>query len=1384
MINNSRNYNIGLSINVEDARRRIEELTNLVQKLEDQKKKALSVGDKQAGDEYAKAIREYRQEIRKNQRDIQAVETVMKNLSGATLKELKGALRSVQAEFDKTPRGTAQYKALAQQMTILRTEISKVNAETKASTSLFSKLGVLANRFQAFIWGAGAAITGLTMTIRSAVKQYADMEEEMANVQKYSGLSSEAVNELNEEFKAMDTRTSREQLNKLAGDAGRLGIQTKEAIKEFVDGADKIQVALGDDLGENAVRDIGKLAQMFGEDQKKGLRGAMLATGSAVNELAQNSSAAGGYIVDFTARLSGVGKQAGLTQAQIMGYGSVLDQNMQNIETSATAVSQLLTKMMQGPAKFAQLANVEVKKFTELLRTDANEALLQFFKAMNAKGGFAELAPMFEGMGLNGSRATGILSVLANKLDDVKKAQKLANDAYDEGTSVLAEFDRMNTTVEAGIEKATKAFKEMAIELGKELLPVVKYTISGTSLLTRALSTIIGFIKQHTAAIIAAGVALVAFNAELIILAVRLKALTIIETVSKLVKGFNAALKANPAGATAAAISILVGVIVDLVNNMNKAVDIQKIFRDINKKVNSEIAAEEANVRVLIATINDENVAQTVRKEKLDELNNILRNNHLPAITEEEIRTGKVNDRIREYISLTRQRIRISTIQTEIEESIKRQVQYEEEIKKLKELKNNQKFRSANPTKWAGLDKEISKYEEKIAKELEKQAKFEKEIADTQKKTDAVPSKTTNSTHIKSVKQQIAETRALIAQLKKDIANLRSGKTVSDDIVKAIEEKTKELKAAESKLEVLTGSKTETKVSSSSSGKTDTKFNKETTAHDNQMKADTQKEIAELMARYAKGEVLAREYQDKLYSIQERGLEDRIAYLNTRDIDKAHALQDDLEKLRMQHNNKIIAIDETAIDQQQKAREIKLREMYIDENSEIYMNQQALNEALFNNDLEALKSKQALYARNTDEWLQYENEISNMENQHALDLKEQYYELLNSMREKYGKMDFEQQRILQENGLKALHQAGLISEKEYQEMLLELKKEYASKSLTLNKFDKSVNSAYTTASAAGAKASEGKTNPFSSSIASWKTSMQTLKQLYENDQITFAEYQQAKAQINADTIQEMMTSVQSMYNAINNIMSAASSYYSACQSYELAVLEKKYDAEIEKAGDNQKKIKKIEEKKEKEEAAIKSEYNEKAMKIEIAQAYASMAMSAINAYSSAASIPKVGWIMAPIAAAAAIAAGMLQIETIKKQHAAEEAGYYEGGFTGGSKYRREAGVVHEGEFVANHNAVNNPSIMPVLNLIDRAQKNNTVGRLTAADVSRSVGAESHTVIVNTDNSKVVDIMERLKETTDTLNAQLAEGITAIAAIDGPNGIAKQLNKYNKLLNYK
>lgn len=335
------------------------------------------------------------------------------------------------------------------------------------------------------------------MTIRKCAQAYADMEESMANVRKYTGQTDEEVHRMNEDFKRMDTRTAREQLNELAGSAGRLGITSKDMIEEFVDGADKINVALGDDLGEGAVDKIGKLAQMFGEDKTKGLRGAMLATGSAVNELAQNSSANAGYIVDFTADLSGVGIQAGMTQAQLMGLASALDQNMQEEATSATVFSQLITKMYQEPAKFAKIAGVEVTKFSNLMKTNANEGLMTFLSAMKSRGGFAEMAPMFEEMQLNGTRAVGVLSAVASHLDQVRTAQDLATQSYASGTSVINEFNVQNNTVQAQLDKAKKRFEDLTVELGEQLIPVTRYAISTLSIGIHVLSTLITFTFTH-----------------------------------------------------------------------------------------------------------------------------------------------------------------------------------------------------------------------------------------------------------------------------------------------------------------------------------------------------------------------------------------------------------------------------------------------------------------------------------------------------------------------------------------------------------------------------------------------------------------------------------------------------------------------------------------------------------------------------------------------------------------------------------------------------------------------------------------------------------------------------------------------------------------------
>ncbi len=258
----------------------------------------------------------------------------------------------------------------------------------------------------------------------------------------------------------------------------------------------------------------------------------------------------------------------------------------------------------------------------------------------------------------------------------------------------------------------------------------------------------------------------------------------------------------------------------------------------------------------------------------------------------------------------------------------------------------------------------------------------------------------------------------------------------------------------------------------------------------------------------------------------------------------------------------------------------------------------------------------------------------------------------------------------------------------------------------------------------------------------------------------------------------------SSLSLITATLQSASQLVQANSQLEQAQVTARYDAEIEAAGSTTARGKKLEEQKQKEISAIKTKYNNKEMKIEIAQATAQGAMNAIMAYGSMAKIPVVGPALGAIAAAAALASAAIQIATIKKQHAAEAAGYYEGGFTGGSAYRKTAGVVHEGEFVANHAAVNNPNVLPVLQLIDHAQRTNRIASLTAQDVSRAIAAPLTTASNTAAATQTVRVVTTASEqTTATLTRladQIDEGIAAYVTIDGPDGLARQWKRYNKM----
>lgn len=1446
MANNTQTFIGRVLLDDKQAKQTIALLEKQLEQVKQKKTDAFKKGDDtKAFDKEINRINASLKTLRTNQ---EQVNRTFNNLSSASYKELSVVMKTVQKQLRSgaVERNSEEWKKLQQKLKEVKREMNAINSESRETTSLWSRFVNVLNTN----WGAVsqiiAAYAGLSMTIRKCAQAYADMEESMANVRKYTGQTDEEVHRMNEDFKRMDTRTAREQLNELAGSAGRLGITSKDMIEEFVDGADKINVALGDDLGEGAVDKIGKLAQMFGEDKTKGLRGAMLATGSAVNELVQNSSANAGYIVDFTADLSGVGIQAGMTQAQLMGLASALDQNMQEEATSATVFSQLITKMYQEPAKFAKIAGVEVTKFSNLMKTNANEGLMTFLSAMKSRGGFAEMAPMFEEMQLNGTRAVGVLSAVASHLDQVRTAQNLATQSYASGTSIINEFNVQNNTVQAQLDKAKKRFEDLTVELGEQLIPVTRYAISTLSIGIHVLSTLITFTFTHVKQLTIIGSAIAVCTAlwykETIAIKLKAAATTYAAAIDKayiatttllraamvalqatwayLTKGvqgyivvMRAARLASLTNPWAALATVLTVVGVAVYGAVKAFTSYNEAMRNSTQEAKNNRAVAEAQAslakKVSDATLDERN--------KVDMLNKVIHSN-VYTVDERRQAIAAMQKLVPEYhASISKEgklyndnQIAIQNYIKELENAAMAEAIYERKVeinKKKLELKlKESKIRHS----LKAVDAERKSHPERYESEAVADA-FTGQLIE---QNDALKS---NEKQKKIHTRRLKENLSLQQQLNAEESYYNTELRKNANLQKLYKKKEKKSLQGESTgTNRTTGStghyttekerkaaEKEQKKREAAARKAEIKRKADLKKELDDAKKSTEAQQLEATTLYSTGQIRLAEYNDRMAKIKEQGLQQRMDILRKygeAESEEYKRLNAQKEKISADYERKQTQ-DLQDLEYDRQVAEQAITAEYYNKDSDLYHNESAINEALFQLDQTFLKEKQALYLKSSDEYWQIAREIERSEQQHQYDRQKQYDDTLMQLKQEYLTLGNEQQMQLELAGLDEVHKAGLVSEEEYQRMKMGIANKYASykpdakdqaKDDATTALDTAKKMTRQTDDRSGSLGSDNLATIAGGAIAAiqqQKMVNDNLQKLREEDKISEQAYQDAKKQMNKETYQEIAAVAGAAFSSISSMMGAASAYSQACSDLEVAKIQANYDKQISAAGKNSAKKKRLEAKRDKEISAAKTKANKKAMKIEIAQAIASTAMAAINAYSSAAAIPTVGYIIAPIAAGLATAAGMLQIATIKKQHQAEAAGYYEGGFTGPGHWKKEAGVVHAGEFVANHNAVNNPQLLPALQLIDAAQRNNTVASLTAQDVSRAMGTGSAAVVapvvnVSADNEQVGASLDNVSSTIERLNEQLNLGIKSYVVITGPDGFDRKWSQYQKMKSNK
>jgi len=449
-------------------------------------------------------------------------------------KEVSNDIKSISAEMQKLinknrtlNRESDQYHQNMRQIRSLKGIIAEHNEMlivTKLNLTSIKGLANAFNKYWPVVMGTIGAIAGLVFSVKSVTDEFAKFDDKIADVMKTTGLTREQVLGLNEEFKKINTRTTQEELLDLAYTAGKLGIATEKEVLGFVRASDMIVVALKKDLGgsaEDAVNALGKLIQVFNLKDEWGIEEAMLKVGSSINELGMASAANEQNIVSFTRRAAGVGKLAGIAVPDMLAVGASMDALAISTEVGATAYIMFMGAMAKKTDVFATIAGMKIEEFTQLLNTDANEAMLRVLESLGrGADGFAGLAEAMGDAGMDGQRAVAVISTLAQQTAFLRDQQELSRNAFDLGTSVIQEFNIKNNTAQAQIEKNTKAIALQRIELGEKLMPVYASGQSGLVKFFKGLVIITEALYNNRAVIASAVAALVFYRTEMAITAI------------------------------------------------------------------------------------------------------------------------------------------------------------------------------------------------------------------------------------------------------------------------------------------------------------------------------------------------------------------------------------------------------------------------------------------------------------------------------------------------------------------------------------------------------------------------------------------------------------------------------------------------------------------------------------------------------------------------------------------------------------------------------------------------------------------------------------------------------------------------------------------------
>lgn len=413
----------------------------------------------------AKQIKKHMQDL---DREIKQVEDDMVDVNDviarskngkASIVELKKAYKQLEDELNHLATGSKEFTDKRKDLEALRDKIEKVTVSVHKQRSAWQtamkSLTAYVGLFQAF-----GMIKNL---ITSVVKKNFEYSASLTDIRKVSGLTEDQVKSLSTELAKIETRTSVDALAQLAYQGAKLGVGKYgvDGMAQFVRAADKINVAIGEEMGEEALPALLKMTEVMGLIPKMGLERSIEATGSAMFKLASTSTATSNDIVEFAKRCTGVARTAGITTDQLLALGSAFSAQMASPEVAATAMSKFIVALQKNHNLIEKNLSIPAGTISKMYEArNAMDAIVLILEKMKAKGNMNALGDIFKDVGGDGQRLISSMVTMAKNVDMLKDHLYESQEAFEEATAVGKEYDMQQMSAIGILERANNLWEK------------------------------------------------------------------------------------------------------------------------------------------------------------------------------------------------------------------------------------------------------------------------------------------------------------------------------------------------------------------------------------------------------------------------------------------------------------------------------------------------------------------------------------------------------------------------------------------------------------------------------------------------------------------------------------------------------------------------------------------------------------------------------------------------------------------------------------------------------------------------------------------------------------------------------------------------------------